>query len=111
MPVSIGAILSRAFQIVINNRVLWALGLLTILFTTQVSLSLNPGFNTSTTSLLYRNSTLTSISTCLGCLSFLLFLGFFILRAAFEAGLVSAGDRTAQGSPPTLREAWAAGRA
>ena len=114
MNVNIGAILSRSFQIVAQNRVLWAIGLALILFSTNINFNLGGGglggFNSSGYGANASTAALgaTGLLTCLG---FLLLLAYAIfLRPAFEAASIYAADRANQDNPPTFSEAFTAGR-
>lgn len=104
MAVDVGAILSRAFQVTFKNPVLWLLGFLVAV--------LSNNFNTS-----YRfnaaDFTPDSVlgSSILALVILLLVIAFFILRSAFEGGLIAAADRGGQDAHPTFREAWQTGRA
>src|SRR3954453_12749464 len=73
MPVSVGNILSRAFQIIINNRVFWALGFVLTLLTGNISFNVNRNPFTTTSS----SADVTAAFGAAGafaCLSFLLFI-------------------------------------
>jgi hypothetical protein len=110
MPISIGNVLSRAFQIVTNNRVFWVLGLLLTLFTGTISFSVNRNPFTFASNPATLNEAVGS-SALFGCLTALLTILFFILRAAVEGGLIAAVDRTERGAPPTFQQAWRDGQA
>lgn len=112
MAVDISTIISRAFQTVIKNPVLWLLGFLVALLgyasgNNNLSISDNNRvrfFNIDTT---FDTGTLALV----GLVLFIVAIAFFILRAAFEAGLIAAGDRVMKNETPTMAEAWRDGKA
>src|SRR5689334_14461083 len=111
MAIDFGALVSRTFQILWRYRVLWALGLIIMLLSTNLNFSYNAGsFNQFNTLNRPDVAALAGGSALLACVAFILYVIFFFVRAGFEAGLIIAGDRAAQDRPPTLQEAWALGR-
>jgi hypothetical protein len=104
MAVDVGAILSRAFQVTFKNPVLWLLGFLVAILSNNFNTTYQ--FNAADFT---PNSALGS--SILALVILLLVIALFILRAAFEGGLIAAADRGAQDAHPTFREAWQTGRA
>jgi hypothetical protein len=111
MAIDFGALVSRTFQVVWKYKVLWVLGLIVTLLSTNINFSYNANtFNRFNTTAQPDISTAFGGSALLACLAFILLIIFFFVRAGFEAGLIIAGDRAALDRPPTLQEAWAQGR-
>ncbi len=114
MNIDIGGILSRSFQIVSQNRVLWALGLAVILFSSTINFNLAGGLSSFNARTGYNSdaaATAVGTSALGSCVTSILFLIFFLfLRPVFEAASIYAADHANQGSPPSFREAFTAGR-
>jgi hypothetical protein len=109
MPVDIGAILSRAFQTVLRNRVLWMLGFLVAILSgignNNFTIQDNERYR-----IFDMDVTITpQVAVVIIGIGVLVALGFFFLRAILDAGLIAAGDRSARTEPPTFGEAWRAG--
>ncbi len=115
MNIDIGGILSRSFQIVAQNRVLWAIGLALTLFSSSINFNLGGGGlgSFSSSSAYNANAATAALGTSAvgGCLTAILLLIFFlVLRPAFEAASIYTADRASQGNAPTFSEAFTAGR-
>jgi hypothetical protein len=111
MAIDFGALVSRTFQILLRYKVLWVLGLIVTLLSTNVNFSYNANsFNRFSTASEQDVAALAGGTGLLACVAFILYVIFFFVRAGFEAGLIIASDRAAQDRPPTLQEAWALGR-
>ena len=112
MQTDIGAVLSRAYETVIKNRVLWALGLLAALLAgtgNSVNFRAGPGSNVQVFS---WDFDLTPVLVAgVAGLALLFGIAVFLLRCLTDAALIAGGDRAAAGARPAFQEAWAAGRA
>src|SRR5438270_9265186 len=105
MPVDIGAVISRSFQLVFQNRVFWALGLVVALLSGTINFNLGAPLGSRGVVGGTFDSSLAASSLIASCVTFLLLVVFFVLRMAFEAGLISAGDQAARGPAPSFRAA------
>jgi len=115
MNIDIGGIISRSFQIVAQNRVLWAIGLALTLFGSSINFNLGGGgLGSFRSGSAYNSDAATAAlgtSALGGCLTFILLLIFFlVLRPAFEAASIYTADRASQGAAPNFNEAFTAGR-
>ncbi len=115
---SLGNIISQSLQITLRNQGLWLLGFLTMLMSSTINFAVNPGLGQIfanpgiyTTGGIYRDSALSTWNSSMGCVSFLLLIGFFFVGSILQAATIYSSDRASQGSTPTLRESWQVGRA
>jgi hypothetical protein len=107
MNVDIGSIISRSFNIVFGNRVLWAIGFVLTLLSGGLNFSNGQGTSFSRTT---PNDADLGLIGGLGCLTVLIAIVFFLIRPAFEAASIYAADRASQGTAPSFSEAFAQGR-
>src|SRR5690348_17100288 len=108
MFVDLGALLVRAFQTVIKNRTLWILGFCVALLSGAGS----SNFRVDATGH-YRLFDMdlqpgAGLALIVGLGALLLGIALFLLRAALDASLIAAVDRTwpPSGEPLTVRGAW-----
>lgn len=110
MRINISNVVSSAYRTVKGHKVLWVLGL----FVAALSgTSGSVQWREEGRIRIFDVDITPSPETIavLVMLGLLLVVGLFLVRAILDAGLIAAGDRSAQGLPPTLGEAWRAGRA
>src|SRR6476660_302563 len=113
MAISIGSIISRAFNMIWQNRVFWALGLVLTLVSTGVNFQINRPFSMtnfgSDPNAAFQSAFNNSLGA--GCVAGLIGLILFFLRPLAEGALIAAADQTRAAHAPTFGQAMAAGRA
>jgi hypothetical protein len=109
-----GRILSRAWEIIWENKFLWVLGFLVALGSSGGGGSFQTNFNSGGSGTSPQMQNLLDqygvLLAGLGCLLVIIALIFWLVRMVAEAGLISSVERIEEGGKLTLGEAFGSGR-